>query len=77
MSRANPTCGSPRIRSELQKLGIDVAKATVEKYRIRQRKPPSPAWRAFLANHVNELVSLDFFTVPPSTRRRGGQLSRS
>ena len=64
MSESNPSWGSPRIRSELRKLGIDVAKATVEKYRVRQRKPPSPAWRAFLANHVNELVSLDFFSVP-------------
>ena len=64
MSESNPSWGSPRIRSELRKLGIDVAKATVEKYRVRQRKPPSPASRAFLANHVNELVSLDFFTVP-------------
>ena len=63
MSESNPAWGSPRIRSELRKLGIDVAKSTVEKYRVRPRKPPSPTWRAFLANHVDELVSLDFFTV--------------
>ena len=63
ISRANPSWGSPRIQSELRKLGIDVAKSTVEKYRIRPRKPPSPTWRAFLANHMGELVSLDFFTV--------------
>jgi len=63
MSRSNLSWGSPRVRSELQKLGIDVAKATVEKYRVRPRKPPSPAWRAFPANHAKELVSLDFFTV--------------
>ena len=44
-------------------LGIDVAKSTVEKYRVRPRKPPSPTWRAFLTNHTEELVSLDFFTV--------------
>ena len=63
MSRANPSWGSPRIQSELRKLGIDVAKSTVEKYRVRPRKPPSPTWRVFLANHTKELVSLDFFTV--------------
>ena len=63
MSRANPSWGSPRIQSELRKLGLDVAKSTVEKYRVRPRKPPSPTWRAFLANHTMELVSLDFFTV--------------
>jgi hypothetical protein len=63
MSRANPSWGSPRIQSELRKLGIEVAKSTVEKYRVRPRTPPSPTWRAFLANHTEKLVSLDFFTV--------------
>ena len=63
MSRSNPCWGSPRIRSELRKLGIEVAKSTVERYRVRLRKPASPTWRAFLANHVKELASLDFFTV--------------
>jgi hypothetical protein len=63
MSRANPSWGSPRIRSELRKLGIKVAKSTVEKYMVRGRNSPSPTWRAFLVNHVGDLVSLDFFTV--------------
>jgi len=63
MSRANPAWGSPRIVGELRKLGIEVAKSTVEKYMVRQRKPPSPTWRAFLANHIKDLVSIDFFTV--------------
>ena len=64
MSRANPDWGSPRIVGELGKLGIAVAKSTVEKYRIRSSKPPSPTWRAFLKNHVADLVSIDFFTIP-------------
>jgi transposase InsO family protein len=64
MSRANPRWGSPRIVGELAKLDIQVAKATVEKYMVRTRRPPSPAWRAFLDNHVKELVSIDFFVVP-------------
>ena len=64
MSRANPGWGSPRIVGELAKLGILVAKATVEKYMVRPKKPPSPTWRAFLANHVKDLVSVDFFVVP-------------
>ena len=67
MSGANPSWGSPRIVGELAKLGIQVAKATVEKYRIRPRKPPSPTWRAFLENHVKDLVSVDFFVVPTVT----------
>jgi hypothetical protein len=42
MRQANPTGGSPRIVGELCKLGIDVAKSTVETYRVRPRQPPSP-----------------------------------
>jgi len=64
VSGANPRWGSPRIQGELRKLGIAVAKSTIEKYRVRLRRPPSPSWRAFLKNHLTELVALDFFTVP-------------
>src|SRR5262245_44030989 len=64
MSTANPGWGSPRIVGELAKLGIAVAKATVEKYMVRPTKPPSPTWRAFLDNYVKDLVSVDFFVVP-------------
>jgi hypothetical protein len=64
MSRANPLCGAPRIQGELLKLGIDISQATVGKYMARSRKPPSPSWRAFLDNHLKDLVSIDFFTVP-------------
>jgi transposase InsO family protein len=35
----------------------------------KRRKPPSQTWKAFLENHVNELVSMDFFTVPTATFR--------
>jgi putative transposase len=44
-----------------------VAKSTVEKYRVRPRNPSSPAWKAFLNNHVKDLVALDFFVVPTSS----------
>jgi transposase InsO family protein len=64
VSRANPSWGSPRIVGELAKVGIVVAKSTVEKYRIRVDGAPSPTWRAFLDNHVRDLVSIDFFIVP-------------
>lgn len=64
MWRSNPTWGSPRIVGELRKLGINVAKSTVEKYRPPVRKPPSPTWKAFLNNHVKDIVACDFFTVP-------------
>jgi putative transposase len=61
--------GAPRIVGELHKLGIDVAKSTVEKYRVRCCQPPSSTWKAFLNNHVNDLVSLDFFVVPTVTHK--------
>ena len=69
VSIANPHWGAPRIVGELRKLGITVAKSTIEKYRVRPRRPPSPSWRAFLKNHVSEIVALDFFTVPTITFR--------
>ncbi len=49
---------------ELLKLGIPVSQATVAKYMVRQRKPPSQTWRAFLNNHAMDFVSADFFVVP-------------
>jgi transposase InsO family protein len=64
LSRANPNWGSPRIVGELAELGIDVAESTVERYRVRPDGPPSPTWKAFLGNHVKDVVSIDFFTVP-------------
>jgi putative transposase len=64
ISRANPLWGSPRIVGELRKLGIHVAKSTVEKYRVRPGNLPSPTWKVFLNNHVKDLAALDFFVVP-------------
>ena len=31
---------------------------------VRSRKPPSQTWRTFLENHLTQMVSIDFFTVP-------------
>ena len=36
---------------------------------VRHRTPPSHTWRSFLDNHANDLVSLDFFTLPTATFR--------
>jgi hypothetical protein len=65
MWQSNPTWGSPRIVGELGKLGIHVTKSTVEKYRPQPTKPSSPTWKAFLNNHVKDIVACDFFTVCP------------
>ena len=67
MSRSNVTWGAPRIRNELAKLGIEVALSSVAKYMVRDGKPPSPTWRAFLDNHIKDLVAIDFFVVPTAT----------
>jgi len=64
ISGANPLWGTPRIVGELGKLAITVAKSTVDRYRIRSGKAPSPTWKAFLNNHINDLVSMDFLIVP-------------
>jgi transposase InsO family protein len=64
MCRENPTWGAPRIHGELLKLGIDIGETSVSKYMVRSHKPPSQTWRTFLVNHLQQLVSIDFFTVP-------------
>ena len=64
MCRENPSWGAPRIHGELLKLGINIAESSVSKYMVRCRKPPSQTWRTFLENHAQQLVSIDFFTVP-------------
>ncbi|MFN8178305.1 MAG: integrase core domain-containing protein [bacterium] len=63
MSSANPLWGAPRIVGELRKIGIPIAKSTVETYMVRNRGPASPTWKSFLRNH-RDLVSADFFVVP-------------
>ena len=69
MCHANPTWGAPRIHGELLKLGIQIAEATVGRYMVRRRPPPSQTWRTFLTNHVRQLVAVDFFVVPTLTFR--------
>ena len=69
MCRANPLWGAPRVHGELAKLGISISQTAVSKYMIRRRKPPSQTWRSFLDNHVEDLVSIDFFTLPTATFR--------
>jgi transposase InsO family protein len=46
-----------------------VAESTVNKYMLRQPKPPSQNWRTFLENHVGQIAAIDFFTVPTITFR--------
>src|SRR5690348_11366257 len=64
MSRENPLWGAPKIHGELMKLGIEISESTVSKYLVRHRGSPSQSWKIFLENHVKDMVSADFFTVP-------------
>src|SRR5213594_4037641 len=64
MAVTNPLWGAPRIHGELLKLGIDLAERTVSRLLAKRRPPPSQTWRTFLTNHIGDLVSIDFFTVP-------------
>jgi putative transposase len=69
MAEANPLWGAPRIHGELLKLGIAVAERTVSRLIPKRRSPPSQTWRAFLTKHVQDLVAIDFFTVPTAHLR--------
>jgi putative transposase len=64
MCRENPFWGAPRIHGEALKLGVNIGESSVIKYMVRSSKPPSQTWRTFLENHAQQLVSIDFFTVP-------------
>jgi hypothetical protein len=69
MAETNPLWGAPRIHGELMKLGVEVAERTVSRLLPKRRTPPSQGWRTVLANHVRDLVSIDFFTVPTAGLR--------
>ena len=64
MASANPLWGAPRVHGELLKLGIEVSERTVSRLMPKKRNGPSQTWKTFSTNHVGQLVSVDFFTVP-------------
>ena len=69
MATANPLWRAPRIHGELQMLGIAISERTVSRILRRVRRPPNQTWKTFLHNHVGQMVSIDFFTVPTITMR--------
>src|SRR3954469_3787476 len=66
---ANPLWRAPRVHGELKMLGIAISERTVSRILRRLWRPPNQTWRTFLHNHVGQLVSIDFFTVPTITMR--------
>src|SRR6202165_5569710 len=74
MSRSNVTWGAPRIRNELAKRGIEVAVSTVARYMVRERKPTSPSWRAFLDNHAGSRRARSCRAAQILPQRRKGHI---
>ncbi len=65
IAAANRLWGAGRIRGELLKLGIRVAKSTIQQY-IRQARPPrrsGQTWGTFLRNHAHDIWAADFLPV--------------
>ena len=60
----NPLWGAPRIHGELLKLGYEICETTIAKYIVKRTGPPSQTWKTFIRNHMAEIVTVDFFTVP-------------
>jgi putative transposase len=69
MAQANPLWGAPRIHGELLKLGIDISERSISRLMPKKKKPPSQTRPTFLENHVSEIVSIDFLTVPTASFR--------
>jgi transposase InsO family protein len=65
MARANRLWGAERIRGELLKLDIRVAKSTIQKY-LREARPPrgvGQPWATFLHNHGDAVWACDFLPI--------------
>jgi putative transposase len=66
---ANPLWRAPRIHGELKMLGIAISERTVSRILRGIPRPPIQTWKTFLHNHLGQLVSIDFFTVPTITMK--------
>jgi putative transposase len=69
MVESNPLWRAPRLHGELKMLGIEISERTVSRILRKLPRPPSQTWKTFLRNHIGQMVSIDFFTVPTVTMR--------
>jgi putative transposase len=62
MTRENPLWGAERIRGEMLKQNIGVAKSSIQKYTqdLRRVGPSGQNWGTFLRNHASEIWACDF-----------------
>ena len=68
IARENRARGYGKLQGELLKVGHGASQATIKRVLRRQGIPPAPrrgrtTWRAFLAQHRDQLLACDFFTV--------------
>jgi putative transposase len=62
LARENPLWGAERIRGEMLKQNMRVAKSSVQKYTqdLRRVGPSGQSWGTFLRNHASEIWACDF-----------------
>src|SRR5829696_3303829 len=76
LARENPAWGDGKLQGELLKVGHRVSRATITRVVRRYGLAPAPrrrrttSWRAFLAQHREQLLACDFFTVDTLFLRR-------
>ncbi len=67
MKNENIYMRSGKIRGELLKIGIDVSVSTIRRalreFRKHGKVKSGLTWRQFIANHIQSLFSMDFFTA--------------
>ena len=56
-------------RVEDARLGIQISERTVSRLHRKLPRRPGQTWTTFLHNHVGQMVSIDFFTVPTITMK--------
>jgi transposase InsO family protein len=61
----NRLWGAERIRGEFLKLGVNVAKRTIQKHMrtVRGPRPWGQSWSTFLRNHMHQTWSCDFLQI--------------
>src|SRR5215469_4488881 len=69
MAKANPLWRAPRIHGELKMLGIQISERTISRLLRKLPRRPTQTWKTFLHNHLGQMVSMDFFTVPTITMK--------
>src|SRR5207253_3629124 len=64
-----PASFGKALACEANSAGTGGSRCAVSRLLPKWRIPASQTWRTFLANHVRDLVSIDFFTVPTAGLR--------